>query len=143
MQKYYQNEPEFNGVYSRNNLPIIQDGAYVINLDQYESIGTHLIVLYVNGNNIIYFDSFGVGHIPKEIEKFIGNKNGNVSRIQAYDSIMCGYYCTGLIDFILKAKNLVNYTNYFLLMILKRMINNAKILSITKKIKKIILRNLR
>ena len=90
----------------------------------------------MNGNNIIYFDSFGVGHIPKEIEKFIGNKNANVSRIQAYDSIMCGYYSTGLIDFILKANNLVNYTNYSLLMILRRMINNAKILSITKKIKK-------
>ena len=102
-----------------------------------------MIVSYVNGNNIIYFDSFGVGHIPKEIEKLIGNKNANVSRIQAYDSTMCGYYCTGLIDFILKAINLVNYTNYFLLMILRRMINNTKVLSITKKIKKIILRYLR
>ena len=97
----------------------------------------------MNGNNIIYFDSFGVGHIPKEIEKLIGNKNANVSRIQTYDSTMFGYYCTGLIDFILKAINLVNYTNYFLLMILRRMINNTKVLSITKKIKKIILRYLR
>ena len=50
-QKYYQNEPKFNDVYLRNNLPKIKDEAYVINLDQYESIGTHLMALYVNGNN--------------------------------------------------------------------------------------------
>ena len=64
----YQNEPKFNGVYSRNNLCEIKDGAYEINLDEYKSIGTHWIGLYVNGNNnAIYFDSFGVQHIPKEI----------------------------------------------------------------------------
>ena len=67
IQKYYQNEPKFNGIYSRNNLPKIKDGAYVINLDKYESIGTHWIALYVNANNILYFDSFGVEHFPKEI----------------------------------------------------------------------------
>ena len=75
IQKYYQNKPKFNGVYSRNNLPKIKDGAYAVNLDEYESIGTHWIALYTNGNNIKYFDSFGVEHISKEIEKFIGNKN--------------------------------------------------------------------
>ena len=64
----YQNEPKFNGVYSRNNLCEIKDGAYEINLDEYKSIGTHWIGLYVNGNNnAIYFDSFGVQHISKEI----------------------------------------------------------------------------
>ena len=73
MQKYYQNEPKFNGVYSRNNLLKIKDGAYVINLDEYKSIGNHWIVLYVNSNNrrasydAIYFDSFGVENIPQEI----------------------------------------------------------------------------
>ena len=51
MQKYYQNEPKFNGFYSRNNLPKIKDGAYVINLDEYKSIGTHWIALYVDDNN--------------------------------------------------------------------------------------------
>ena len=74
MQKYYQNEAKFNGVYSRNNLPKIKDGAYVINIDEYESIGTHWITLYVNANNIVYFDSFGVEHIPKDIKKFIETK---------------------------------------------------------------------
>ena len=59
-------------VYSRNNLPEIKDGAYVINLDEFKSIGTHWIALYVNWNssyNAIYFDGFGVEHIPKEIKK--------------------------------------------------------------------------
>ena len=64
MQKY-QNEPRFNGVCSRNNLPIIKDGGYVINLDEYESIGTHWIALSVNGDNVTHFDSFRVEHIPK------------------------------------------------------------------------------
>ena len=53
IQKCYENEPKFNGVYSRNNLSKIKDGAYVINLDQFKSIGTHWMALYVNGNNMI------------------------------------------------------------------------------------------
>ena len=73
--KYYQIEPKFNGIYSRNNLPKIKVGTYVINLDEFRSIGTHWIDLHVHGNNTIYFDSFGIEHIPKEIKKFIGNKN--------------------------------------------------------------------
>ena len=75
IRKYYQNEPKFNSVYSRNNLSKTKDGAYIINLDGYESIGTHWIALYENAKNVIYFDSFGVEHIPKEFRKFIGNKN--------------------------------------------------------------------
>ena len=53
IQKYYKNLPKFNGVYSRNSLPKIEDGAYVRNLDEYEPIGTHWIALYVNENNIV------------------------------------------------------------------------------------------
>ena len=64
IQKYYQKDPKFNGFYSRSNLPKIKDETYV-NLDEYESIGTHWIALHVNDNNAIYFDSFGVEHIPK------------------------------------------------------------------------------
>ena len=75
IQKYYQNEPKLNCLYSRNYLPKINDGLYVINLDVFKSIGTHWIALYMNGNYIIYFGSFGVKHIPNEIKKFIGNKN--------------------------------------------------------------------
>ena len=66
IQKYYQNEPKFDGVYSRSNLPKIKDGAYLINLDEYKSIGAHWIALYVNANKIVYFDSFRVEHIPKD-----------------------------------------------------------------------------
>ena len=58
MQKYYQNEPRFNGVYSRNNLSKIKNRAYIINLDEYESIGTHLIALDLNAEYIKYFDNF-------------------------------------------------------------------------------------
>ena len=67
IQKYYQNEPKFNGVYSRDNLPKIKDGTYVINLDEYSDIETHWIALYASNNNITYFDSFGIEHIPKEV----------------------------------------------------------------------------
>ena len=65
----------------------------------------------MNGNNIIYFDSSGVEHVPKEIKKFIGNKNivTNISRIQAYDSIMCGYFCIEFIDFTLKGIGFLDY----------------------------------
>ena len=64
--QYYQNEIRFNGVYSRDNFPDkINDGAYLINLDEYSDIRTHWIALYVNSKTITYFDSFGVEHIPK------------------------------------------------------------------------------
>ena len=60
IRKYYQKEPKFNGAYSRNNLPKIKDRAYIINLDEYKSIGTNWIALHVNAENVTYFDSFGV-----------------------------------------------------------------------------------
>ena len=101
IQKYYENKTKFNGVYSRNNLSKRKDKAYIINIDEYESIGNHWIALYVNDNNIAYFDSFGVEHIPKAIKNFLGNKNiiTNIYRIQVYKSIMCWYFCIGFIDF--------------------------------------------
>ena len=151
----YQNEPKYNGFYSRNNLPKIKDGAYIINLDEFKSIRTHLIAFYVNGNNrraskikdgayiinldkfksigthliafyvngknrrtsndAIYFDSFGVEYIPKEIKKSKGNKNiiTNAYRIQAYDLIICRYFCIRFIDFMLNGESLLDYTNSF------------------------------
>ena len=95
IQKYNQNEPRFNGVFSRNHLPkIIKDGAYVINLDEYVDVGTHQIDLFCNRNEIAYFDSFGVEHVPEEIKEFILNKNieTNFFRVQANNSVMCGYF---------------------------------------------------
>ena len=116
IQKYYKNEPRFNGVYSRDNLPKIKDGAYIINLGEHYDIGTHWVALWVNNNNnATYFDSFGVEHIPEEIKAFINNKNiiTNIFRIQAYYSIMCGYFCIVFIDFMLAGKELTDYTNLF------------------------------
>ena len=87
IQAYYQNEPRFIGVYSRDNLPDkIKDGEYVINLDEYSDIGTQWIAFYVNNKTVTYFDSFGIEHIPKEVKKFIGNRNivTNIYRIQNY-----------------------------------------------------------
>ena len=60
IQKYYQNEPRFNGIYSRDNLPKIRDGVYVINLDEHSDIGTHWVASYVRNNDITYFDSLGI-----------------------------------------------------------------------------------
>ena len=76
IKKYDQNEPRFNGIFSRNNLSLkIKDGAYVINLDEYADVGTHWVALFCNRNEIVYFDSFGVEHVPEEIKTFVGNKN--------------------------------------------------------------------
>ena len=114
-KKYYKNEPRFNGVYSWDNLPKIKDGASVINLDEYSDIGTNWAALYVHNYGVTYFDSFGVKHIPKEIKAFFNNKNikTNIFRGQEYDSIMCGYFCNGFINFMLAGKTLAKYTNLF------------------------------
>ena len=115
IQKYYQNEPRLNGGYSRDYLTEIKDAAYAINLDEYSDIGTHWVALYRHNNNVTYFDSFGIEHIPKQIKTFINNKNikANIFRIQAHNSIMCGYFCIGFIDFMLAGKTLTEYTNLF------------------------------
>ena len=105
IQKYYKKEPILNGVYSRNNLPNkIKDVAYVINLDEYSNTRTHWIALYGLNNNIIYFDSFGVVHIPKEIKIFIDKSIvvTSIFRIQANDSVISGYFCIRFINFMLK-----------------------------------------
>ena len=116
IQKYYKNEPRFNGVFSRNNLlKKMKDGAYVINLDKYAGVGTHWIALFCNRNEIAYFNSLGVEHVPEEIKEFIENKNikANIFGVQANDSVMCGYFCIGFIDFMLADKKLTDYTNLF------------------------------
>ena len=75
IQECYQNEPKFNSAYLINSLRKIKNGAYVINLHENKSTGIHWIALHVNDNNITYFDTFEVEHIPREIRKFNGNKN--------------------------------------------------------------------
>ena len=114
IQKYYQSNSEFNDVYSRNNLSKIKDEIY-INLDEYESIGTHGIALYVNVENVTYFDSFEVEHIPKQIRKLIAKTSNrrNNYRKQAFNSIMCQYVCIGFIDFMLKGESLSECINLF------------------------------
>ena len=116
IQKYYKNEPKFNGVFSRNNLPKkIKDGTFVINLDEYADVGTHWIALFCNRNENVYFNSFGVEHVPEEIKEFLGNKNikTNIFRVQANDSVIYGCFCKGVFDFMLAGKKLTDYTCLF------------------------------
>ena len=93
VQQYYENEPTFNGFFSRDDLPkTIKNGAYVINCDKYADVRTHWIALFCNKSEIVYFDSFGAEHVPEEIKEFIRNKNikPNIFRGQANNSIMFG-----------------------------------------------------
>ena len=102
IQKYYQNELRFNGVYSSDNLSDkIKDGEYIINLGEYSDIGAHWVALYVQNNDVTQY--------------FISKKNikGNIFRIEAYDSVMCGYFCIEFINFMLAGKTLTDFTNLF------------------------------
>ena len=87
----------------------------MINLDEYADVGTHWVALYVKNNKVIYFDSFGVEHVSKEIKRFIGHKDikTNIFRIQADNSIMCGYFCIGFIDFMVAVRSLIDFTSLF------------------------------
>ena len=80
------------------------------------SVFDHIVKLALKGlnNNVTYFDSFGVEHIPNEVRKYIGNKNRiNIFKIQAYDSVMCRYICIGFVDSMLSGKNLTDFTKLF------------------------------
>ena len=96
-------------------LKKIKDGAYVTNLDGHADVRTLWISLFCKRSEIVYFDSFGVEHVPEEIKEFIGNKNikANIFRVQANNSIMCGYFCIGFIDFMLAGKKLTDFTSLF------------------------------
>ena len=116
IKEYYENEPRFNDVYSREDLPkMTKNGAYVINLAEYADVGTHWIALYAKNNEVIYINSFRVEHVPKEIKRFIRHKNTktNIFRIQADNSIMCGYFCIGFIDFIFAGGSLIDFASLF------------------------------
>ena len=93
----------------------LKKGAYAMNLDEYTNIGIHWIVLFFKPKYTIYFDSFVIEHISKEIKKIIGNKDikANIFRLQAYDSIMWLYFCIEFINYMLRSKTLLDYTNLF------------------------------
>ena len=93
----------------------LKDGGYVISLDEYADVGIHWIDLFCKKSKIVYFDSFSIEHIPEGIKEFMGNKNikANIFRIQANNSIMCGYFSIGFIDFMLAGKKLTDFTILF------------------------------
>ena len=116
IQSYCENEPRFNGVYSRHNLSKkIKGGAYVINLDEYADVGTHWTALFCNRSEIAYFDSFGVQHVPEEIKEFVGNKNiiANIFRVQANILVMRGHFCIVFVNFMLAGKKWTDFTSIF------------------------------
>ena len=133
IQKYYQNEPIFNGVYSRDILPNkIKNETYVINLDEYSNTGTNRIALYSLNDNVTYFDSFGVEYNPKKIKIFIDKST--VTRIffiiEAYDSVMCEYFCVAFIAFMLEGKTLRDFTKiHFFHQIISKKKNDNNILN--------------
>ena len=112
---YFNYEPRFSGVFSRNNLPTIKDGAYVINLDDKNSKGTHWGSLFIDRNATVYFDSFGIEYIPQEVWNKIRDKliTHNIFRIKVNESIICGSYCIAFIEYMLAGKALLDYTNLF------------------------------
>ena len=108
LKKYYQNKPKFSGVFSRNSLPKIKYEVYIINLDEYKSIGIQRMALYKNRYNVTETDCFGIEYIPKKL------KNSEATNISTTNySKMSWYFSIGLTDFMLKVKrkNLSQYTN--------------------------------
>ena len=73
------------------------------------------MLYFVNRSEIVYFDSFGVEHVPEGINEFVGNKNiiANIFRVQANNSVICGYFCIGFIDFMLAGEKLTDVTSMF------------------------------
>ena len=117
IQKYYQNEPKFNGVYSRDNLPYkIKYRTYVINLDEYADAGTHWIALYVLNNDAVYFHSFGVETFLDKLGVLLVIKICKQTYSEykyMIQSVMCSYFCIGFIDHTLAGKTLIDYTSLF------------------------------
>ena len=127
-------------VFIKKNFTKIKIVAYVINLHDHKSIVIHWAALYVNSENVTFFDSFGVEHIPTEIKQFIRNKNiiRNIYRIQAYNSAIWEFFCTRFIKFVLKDKSLLDSTKSFSPDAYeKNDKKNIRKFSITKKMKKL------
>ena len=122
-KEYYENEPKFNSVYSGDNLPkTMKNGAYEINIDEYDSdLGTCWIALYTKNNEVIYLDIIFIRH---------KNIKTNIFRTQAGSSIMCGYFCIGSIGTMFAGKSLIDFTSLFSLYDFKK--NDDIILSYFK-----------
>ena len=113
IQKYYQNEPRFNGVYSRDNLTDkIKNETNVINLDEYSDIGTHWIAFYALNLELNVSQNKSETLLVTKILRDLRSRK-NIFRIQTYDSVMSGYFCIGFFDFMLKGKSATNFTNIF------------------------------
>ena len=112
---YFKYGPRLNGICPRKNLPRIKDGAYATNLADKYSKGKHWVSLYIDRNTAIYFYSFGIDYILQEVLNKIKGKliTHNIFIMQDNESVMCGFYCIALIDYMLAAKNVLDYTNFF------------------------------
>ena len=113
--EYFNHEPRFNSVFSRNNLPRIKDRVYVINLDDQKSKGTHWVSLFIDKHLDVYFDSFEIECIPQEQlcktkDQLITHK---IFRIQDNEPIICGFYLIAFIEHMLAGKTLLDYINLF------------------------------
>ena len=108
--KYFNYKPRFNDNFSRNNLPRINDGACVKNLD---FIILNWVLLFVDKNRAVWFDSFGTEYVPQEVLKKTNDKSitDNIFRIQDDDSVMFGSYCIAFIGYMIATKVLLDYTN--------------------------------
>ena len=106
-------------LFSRDNLPKIKDGTYIINLDDKQSKGTHCDSLFIERNTVAYFDSYGIEYIPQEVLGKIKDKSiiHIICRTQGNDSVMFGFYCIACCIASIKrmtaGKTLLDYTNLF------------------------------
>ena len=112
IQKYYQNEPRFNGVYSGDNLPKIRDGAYVINLDEYSDIGTHRIAFTHKIMMLLILIVLEYNIFQKKLKHLVVIKTF-IFRKEAHDIIMCRHLCILFNNFMLAGKTLTDFTNLF------------------------------
>ena len=113
---YFNDEPRFDSVFSRNKLARIKDGAYVINFNDTISKGTLWVWLFIDRNTAVYFHYFGNEYIPQEVLTKVKDKSitHNIFRMQHNEFIMCGFYCIAFIEYMLAGEILLDYTNLFL-----------------------------
>ena len=99
----------------RDNLPRTKDRVYVINMDDKQSKGMHWVSLFIDKNTAVYFDSFGIEYISQEPFRKVKDKSitQNIFRLQDDDSIMYGFHCFVVIEYMLALKTLLSYTNLF------------------------------